>query len=107
MVGQLGPFQDIWDAWAEAKDAIAAKPISHFRRAVELQFDELEQHLRAGERERAAREIADIISIALNLLRKLDYQPDEIAAIARSRAEQRMKGQAMEILEKYHRLHGI
>jgi hypothetical protein len=107
MVDHLGPFQDIWNAWDEAHDEIRAKPLSHFRRAAEEQFTELEYHLAAGNREAAAREAVDVISVALNCLRWLGHQPDEVAEIARSRAELRMRGQALEILEKYRRLHGI
>jgi hypothetical protein len=107
MSDPLGPFQDIWEAWDEAHEEMVHKPLSHFRRAIELQFDELEEHLNAKNREAAAREATDIISIALNLMRWLEYQPTEIASIAQSRAEKRMKGQTREILDKYQRLHGI
>jgi hypothetical protein len=107
MADELGAFQDIWDAWDEARDEIMGKPLSHFRRAVEVQFSELESHLAADNREAAAREAIDVISIALNLLRWLEYTPKEIGDIARSRADLRMRGQAHSILEKYKRLYGI
>jgi hypothetical protein len=107
MVDQLGPFQDIWEAWDEARDELSRKPISHFRQAVELQFDELEQHRRAGKHDKAAREAIDIISIALNLLRMLGYQPDEVADLARARARDRMSGKALDILRKYRELYDI
>lgn len=104
---QLGSFQAIWDAWDEAHDEMIAKPLSHFRRAVEIQFDELEAHLATGDRAGAANEATDIISIALNAMRWLGYRPDEVGAIAAARAERRMKGQASAILEKYQRDYGI
>ncbi|MFD0857300.1 hypothetical protein ACFQ07_34170 [Actinomadura adrarensis] len=104
---ELGPFQDMWEAWDEAHEEILGKPVSHFRRATEIQFDELVAHLEAGDRKAAAREASDIISVALNLMRWLGHTPSEIGEIARSRAERRMKGQALEILEKYQRLHNI
>jgi hypothetical protein len=107
MDGELGPFQAIWDAWDEAHDEVVRKPLPHFRRAIEIQFEELEAHLRADNHGAASREAIDIISIALNLLRWLGHQPNEIGDIARSRAEQRMKGQALAILEKYQRVYGI
>ncbi len=103
----LGPFQDIWDAWEEVRPEIAAKPLHHFRRAIEIQFDELEGHLARENRDAAAREVIDMISIALNAMRWLDYDPAEIAEIARMRARQRMKDQARSILDKYENQYGI
>ncbi|MDX2548939.1 hypothetical protein ACOT81_25185 [Streptomyces sp. WI04-05B] len=107
MEEQLGPFQDIWDAWQEAHDEIARKPLSHFRRATDIQFDELQEHLDAGDREAAAREVVDIMSVALNVMRWLGHTPAEIGEITRARAEHRMKGQASQILAKYEDRYGI
>jgi hypothetical protein len=107
MTDQLGPFQDIWDAWDEAHDEITAKPLEHFETAVEHQFKELRAHLAARDRGAAANEAMDVISIGLNVLRWLEYQPEEISGVARSRAEHRMSGQTMAILEKYERLYGV
>lgn len=107
MDDQLGPFQPMWDAWEEAGEEIVRKPLSHFRRAVDIQFDELDEHLDRDDRDAASREAVDVISIALNLMRRLGLQPDEISEIARSRAEHRMKGQALAILDKYQRDYGI
>ncbi|MER5214936.1 hypothetical protein ABT063_31405 [Streptomyces sp. NPDC002838] len=104
---ELGPFQDIWDAWEEAHEEITRKPLSHFRKATEIQFDEMEEHLAMKDRDAAGREAADIISIALNTLRWLGYTPSQVAEIARSRAENRMKGQALAILDKYEGRYGI
>src|SRR4051812_6700146 len=99
MANPLGPFQDIWEAWDEARKEIGEKGVDHFQKAVAVQFDELKQHLADGKREKAAREAIDVISIALNLLRNLNYGPEEIADIARARAHDRMKGKALDILE--------
>lgn len=107
MTDQLGPFQGMWDAWIEVQEEIGRKPISHFERAAQIQFDELKAHLAAGNRDAAAREMADVISIALNALRKLGFTPEEISEIARDRAERRMKGQAQAILDKYETVHHI
>ncbi|MFF7081253.1 hypothetical protein [Streptomyces lavendulae] len=107
MENELGPFQQMWDAWEEAGDELARKPLSHFRRATDIQFDELEGHLARGDREAAAREVADIISIALNTMRWLGHAPAEISEIARSRAGDRMNGQAHAILAKYQDQYGI
>lgn len=104
---QLGPFQDIWTAWDASNDAILNKPISHFREATLHQFKELEQHSKDDLRQKAAYEAIDIISIALNLLRSLEYTPAEIADLARSRARRRMSGQTEAILQKYKDLYGI
>lgn len=106
-MSSLGPFQEIWDAWEEVGDELARKPLSHFVRATEIQFEELQGHLDANDRGAAAREATDVISIALNLMRWLGLTPEEISAVARDRAEHRMKGQAPAILEKYRKLHGI
>ncbi|MFD4725796.1 hypothetical protein ACFWNW_12035 [Streptomyces seoulensis] len=101
MPDELGPFQGMWEAWDEAHDEITRKPLSHFRRTADIQFDEIERHLAMGDGEGAAREVADIISVALNVMRWLGHTPEEIAEIVRSRAELRMKGQTLAILDKY------
>jgi len=106
-VDQLGPFGVIWEAWNEARDEIINKPLSHFKRAVEVQFEEITEHLAVGDRAAAGREIVDVISIAFNSLRWLGYQPQDVAEIVRSRVEWRMRGQALAILDKYQRLYGI
>ncbi|CAL9522600.1 hypothetical protein SUDANB21_03880 [Streptomyces sp. enrichment culture] len=103
----LGPFQDIWDAWIEVEHAISRKPLSHFERATQIQFEELREHLAHGDREAAARELIDVVSIALNHLRNLGFTPDEIAELGKNRAHQRMQGQAKAILEKYQTKYGI
>lgn len=105
--GPLGPFQDIWDAWEEVRSDISGKPVSHFRRAIEIQFDELDQHLGRANRDAAAWEVIDMISIALNMMRWLGYGPSEVAEIARTRARQRMRGQTRSILDKYEDRYGI
>ena len=104
---ELGPFQEIWNAWNDVDQEIKKKPIEHFRRAVDIQFDELEEHLRNNDRTRARREAMDVISIALNLLRQLDCKPDDVEKIARDRAANRMHGQAKSILDKYETIYGI
>ena len=106
-MSQLGPFQSLWDAWDEAGEAIKAKPLEHFESAIGAQFTEMREHLGAGRHRNAANEAVDIISIALNLLRRLGYQPDEIAALTQDRAEHRMRGKTAAILDKYHRLFGV
>jgi hypothetical protein len=103
----LGPFQEIWAAWEEVRPEISAKPLSHFRRAVDIQFDEIEGHLAEGNREAAVREAIDIISIALNTMRWLSCEPEEIAEIAKMRARHRMQGQVRAILAKYQQQYGI
>jgi len=101
VVDDLGPFQKFWEVWNEAHDVIVQKDLAHFRYALEVQFVELENHVKAGNREAAAREATDIISIGLNLMRRLGYTPQEIATIARMRATDRMEGKTKEILAKY------
>ncbi|MGA5146917.1 hypothetical protein ACPCSF_18030 [Streptomyces griseoincarnatus] len=107
MMEPLGPFQDIWDAWIEAEYDISQKPLLHFERATQIQFEELREHLARGDHEAAARELIDVVSIALNHLRNLGFTPDEIAELAKSRARYRMQGQAKTILEKYQTNYGI
>ncbi|MEV0678103.1 hypothetical protein AB0I60_16470 [Actinosynnema sp. NPDC050436] len=104
---QLGPFQALWDAWDAAHDDLMAKPLSHYRLATGLQFDELEEHLARGDRAAAAREAVDIISLALNTLRWMGYRPEDVAEFARTRAQVRMQGRAHEILDKYERRYGL
>lgn len=106
-MNELGPFQGIWQAWDEAHDAMMEKPLEHFQVTTEHQFKEIRSHLADGDRKAAAREAIDIVSIALNLLRQLGYDPAEVAEIARDRADNRMRGQVHEILEKYHQLYDI
>ena len=107
MDDRLGPFHELWNAWDEADAEISEKPISHFRRATEIQFDEIDRHLADNRHDAAVREVVDIISVALNLMRRLGCTPEEIADVVRLRAERRMKGQTLEILKKYHDLYGI
>lgn len=107
MADHLGPAQSIWDAWDQAQAEIKAKPLSHFEFAVRKQFEEIETHLKDGNRQKAANEAVDIISIALNVLRWLDYEPEEVERTIRSRAENRMRGQALAILDSYQRRYGV
>jgi hypothetical protein len=102
----LGPFQAFWDAWSEADEEIKGKHFDHFSRAVGIQFMEMDGHLKRGERMAAAREATDVISIALNTLRWMQFEPAEIAKIARDRARDRMCGQTHAILEQYEKQHG-
>lgn len=101
MTDPLGPFQEFWKAWNEVDEEIRAKNFEHFPRAVQIQFEEMRQHLSKGDKQRAAREVVDVISIALNTLRWLGFGPEDIAEIARDRANRRMRGQTAGILEKY------
>lgn len=98
---KLGPFQDLWDAWDEAHDEMLRKELDHFQFAIEYQFEELRAHLKTEDAQAAAYEVVDMMSIVLNLMRRLGYTPDEIADVVRARANGRMKGQTREILEKY------
>lgn len=128
MTDPLGPFQEFWEAWNEVDEEIRAKRFTHFPRAVEIQFEEMREHLANGaatrevdqltfaevrehlsddDRRAAAREVVDVISIALNTLRWLRYEPEEIAQIARDRADRRMRAQTHEILDKYQVRYGI
>lgn len=102
----LGPFQAFWDAWSEADEKIKGKDFDHFPRLVLIQFMEMHGHLKRGERMAAAREATDVISIALNTLRWMNFEPAEIAKIARDRARNRMCGQTDAILEHYEKQHG-
>ena len=107
MADELGPFQALWDAWNEVHDEMMKKDLPHFVGAIQIQLDELQQHRQLNNREAAAREAIDIISIALNYLRQQGYQSEEIAELARSRAERRMLGRTKAILKKYQDEHGI
>jgi hypothetical protein len=103
MSEELGPFQDLWDAWNDAGEEIRGRPFEHFQLAAAIQFEEMRGHLDNGNREAAAREVVDLISIALNTMRWLGYQPGEIGRIARDRAAGRMRGRTRSILDKYDR----
>jgi cytochrome P450 len=109
----LGPFQDLWNAWDEADTELRRTQLPHFSHAVVVQYEELTEHLArrdratAENRRAAAREMIDVISVALNTLRWLDYDPEEIAQLTRERARDRMAGQTLAILEKYDRLAGL
>lgn len=61
----------MWQAQNDAHDDLIRKPLSHFERCIEIQFEEMRQHLAQGNKEAAAREAADIVSIGLNYLRWL------------------------------------
>jgi len=100
----LGPFQGFWDAWNHSDETIKSKRLEHFSRAAEIQYEEMAEHLQRANRHAAAREAVDVISIALNTLRWMNFEPAEIAKIAQDRARDRMYGQTHEILEKYDKL---
>jgi ssRNA-specific RNase YbeY (16S rRNA maturation enzyme) len=102
----LGPFQAFWDAWSASDTEIKEKKLPHFSSAVAIQFEEMREHLEREDRYAAAREATDVISIALNTLRWMKFEPAEIAQIARNRARDRMVGKTPEILEKYEKQHG-
>jgi hypothetical protein len=106
-MSELGPFEAMWLAWNDVHDDLKAKPLSHFERSVEIQFEEMREHLAAGDRDAAVREAVDIVSIGLNCLRWMGLDPAEVAEAVRSRTDTRMQGQTREILDKYQRLHGI
>ncbi|RSM57833.1 hypothetical protein DMH03_26135 [Amycolatopsis sp. WAC 01376] len=107
MAEDLGPFQDFWNAWNEVHEEIREKDFEHFPRAVQIQFEEMREHLDNDDARAAAREATDVISIALNTMRWLGYGPAEIAEIARDRARERMLGQTPSILGKYQREYDI
>jgi len=99
----LGPFQAFWNAWSAADAEIKSKDLLYFSSAVVIQFEEMSAHLERKDRDAAAREATDVISVALNTLRWLDFDPAQIAQIARDRARNRMDGKTHEILEKYEK----
>ncbi|MBL7498889.1 hypothetical protein I6A84_41000 [Frankia sp. CNm7] len=103
----LGPFQPLWDAWEESHREITEKPLSHFRRVLEIQFDEMEAHLASDNRKGAEYEVIDLISVALNLMRWLGNDPASIGELARSRAENRMRNRTAAILDKYQSRYGV
>jgi hypothetical protein len=103
----LGAFQEFWDAWSESDEKIKGKKLEHFSRSTEIQYVELGEHLERDDRDAAANEAADVISIALNTFRWMDFEPAEIAKIVRARARNRMRGQTHAILAKYEKQHGI
>lgn len=103
----LGPLQPMWDAWTPAQKQVSGKRFTQFVNIMGVQFDEAESHLTNGEDDRAANEIVDCISIALNWLRCLGYtQPEEVAELLRRRAATRYEGQTQAILDKYNKYHG-
>ncbi|WP_370943015.1 hypothetical protein AB5J62_28605 [Amycolatopsis sp. cg5] len=103
----LGPFQPLWTAWNQADKEVKAKPIEHFEVATTVQFKELRTHLGNKNDKAAANEVIDVISIALNLMRNLGYTPEEVAEIARERAELRMHDKTLGILDKYWQEYGV
>lgn len=108
----LGPFQGFWDAWSDADTEIKEKKLPHFSYAVAIQYEEMREHLERDDRDdvanryAAAKEATDVISIALNTLRWMEFEPAEIAQIAQDRARDRMVGQTHAILEKYEKQRG-
>jgi hypothetical protein len=101
LADQLGPFQKLWEAWDEADVEIRNQPLEHFELVIGHQLVEFKQHRDEGNNTAAAQEAVDIISAALNLMRWMELKPNEIADIAQSRAEDRMRGKTFEILKKY------
>ncbi|MBT8225304.1 MAG: hypothetical protein KJO75_07370 [Dactylosporangium sp.] len=97
----LGPFQPIWNAWDVADGEVRELPLAHFREALRRQVEEMQEHLDNGRPDAAANEGIDMISIALNVLRWLGRNPEDIGRIAEERARKRLEGQTAAILEKY------
>jgi hypothetical protein len=81
----LGPFQDLWQVWTESPDVKLEQDIGHLRRALEVQVDELEAQLYAGNTRAAAAEALGCVTSVLNLLCRMGYTPHQIAEIARDR----------------------
>lgn len=103
----LGVLQGFRDAWDEVHQRVMDKPWSHFYRAIEIQMEELNDHIEGGHLAKAKNEAADIVSVALNIFRWLGCDEAETARILKERADNRMKGQAAAIMDKYAEKFGI
>ena len=104
----LGPLQAMWDAWTSVQSQVKWKDFAQFAGTMDIQFEEALTHQTNGERDRAANEIVDCISVALNALRWLGYtQPEEVAELLRLRAITRYEGQTQAILSKYQKQYGL
>src|SRR5688572_22034695 len=95
LADQLGPFQKLWEAWDEADVEIRNQPLEHFELVIGHQLVEFKHHRDNGNHTAAAQEVVDIISAALNLMRWMELKPGEIADLAMSRAERRMRGKTL------------
>lgn len=107
--GPLGPLQAAYDAWTEVEEQVRSeKPLSHFLRVMEIQFEEITEHLAAGRRDKAINEAVDILSVTLNLLRWLGCsRAEDIAEAITARAQNRYAGRVQEILDKYQTMYGV
>lgn len=101
----LGPWQAGFDAWRD-ECRMELDP-DHFQTTLLVQILEVRESLAAGDREHAAKEVNDIISVALNWSRWLGLSAEEIAAVAEARGGQRYEGQTKDILIRYCEKYGI
>lgn len=97
----LGPWQSGWDAWSEGHDRCMSFSPDHFQTTLLIQIIEVREQLALGDDEHAAKEMNDIISVTLNWMRWLGFEPQDIARIAEERGTLRYKGQVHEIMDKY------
>ena len=106
----LGPLQPIWDSWTPQQDFIDGLPDIYFRNVITIQFNEIDDHVEAGNPpEKVHNEIVDIMSICLNWLRSKGLDDQGVAAAITARAPKYSdtgEGTAA-IIERYNRVYGL
>lgn len=103
----LGPWQAGFDAWTLLADKIRNRPPDHFQTTLLVQIIEVREQLARGDWMHAAKEMNDIISVALNWMRSLGLNDEDIARIATIRAATRYEGQVVDIMDTYQKKYDI
>jgi hypothetical protein len=97
----LGPLQTMWDVWSEVQDLNMQFDTTHYWDLITDQIIEITTHLREGHPEKAKNEMVDIISIAMNWLRRMGVStPQELADCIEARVKERYVGKVREIVER-------
>ena len=96
----LGVLEDMWDAWTPIQHIQKGFTFSRYYQLMEWQFDEFFTHIKEGKQGKAANEVVDMISIALNLLRRLGLDHKQVEEVIRNRIWTRYVGQTERIMER-------
>jgi len=102
----LGPLQPIWDAWESHRDYIDGLPNIYFRNVIEIQLNEIDDHVEAGNPpDKVENEIVDIISICMNWFRSRGFSDQDVVEAIQYRLPRFDDTQG--IMDKYNERYGL
>ena len=98
---QLGVLKEMWDAWTPAQDINKTFLDEHYEGLLADQCSEIEEHFQNNEPQRALYEMVDIISVAMNWLRRHGVEcPTDLARLISERVELRYEGKTLDIIKR-------